>query len=632
MTARSFVLALVFVAFVSSSFVVSRPVDEFDLLADSMIEEVAVEYMPKRIPGVHKDFFLGETEAEPESSDHMPDFPPMSYYDPSDNCQICTSYTLEAYTASQNKSEMAIVLSELQGLCALNASTALLCDIIVGALVKEIPKLPEKLFHSGFYTPTILCSALSMCSVDCCSKTGNQPSQIHLSVAGAGEMSPTQMTVTWVTQDDTADVNVRYGYIDGQFDQAAVGSTRTYTQLGWVGSVHVATMTKLLPNMKYYYQVGGPNSGWSSTRSFTTIDDVLPANFTFAIYGDMGAERNYSASNQDWINYAATAAPPQDSINMVVHVGDVGYADGYEERWDLLFTEMEPAASSLPYMTSRLSKTSDTSTLYVHEDPLLTLVFFCFVCFPSLSVPGNHEVPFNFTSYKTRLEMPNFASGAASDAMYYSWDTGCIHWVAMNSESPLNTPEIDDQQIGWLKADLAAFDARRKAGQKLRASGKIGGDSCSYQAPTFLIVYMHRPMYCSNNNKQGQTRCGKEGPYLMTRVEDIFRQYAVDVVYSGHIHAYELTTNVYKGQVDPSGPIYIMNGAGGNREGQNNAWSDPAPSWVVHSEGLAGLGHLTMVNSTTLNWRWFTQTDLGSALESNTSPTPVSQQFIHARI
>lgn len=121
--------------------------------------------------------------------------------------------------------------------------------------------------------------------------------------------------------------------------------------------------------------------------------------------------------------------------------------------------------------------------------------------------------------------------------MYYSWDAGCIHFVSVNSESPLDLPQVDPQQIAWLTSDLEAFSVRRAAG---RARIVLEGDdgSCSYSAPTFLVVYMHRPMYCNlGGHQDGVVICGEEGSYLRGLMEELFVSNGVDIVIMGHVHA-----------------------------------------------------------------------------------------------
>ena len=150
--------------------------------------------------------------------------------------------------------------------------------------------------------------------------------------------------------------------------------------------------------------------------------------------------------------------------------------------------------------------------------------------------------------------MPTASSGAPSDAHFYSWDAGCIHFVALHSESWFNTPEITPLQVAWLARDLASY-SQRKAEAIQR--GLAGGVECSADAPSFLIVYMHRPMYCGTGGSQGDKRCLKEGAYLRQQVESLLQQHKADVVFAGHVHAYERTTNLFNDAVDPSGPVYI---------------------------------------------------------------------------
>jgi len=191
-----------------------------------------------------------------------------------------------------------------------------------------MPGLPAKLHTTGIYTPQILCSALGACSVNCC--TDNRPSQIHLAAAAVGARAGTAMLVTWITADNTTGAgSVRYGQSAAALTQSAEAALSTYTNGGWIGSIHIATMGPLTPDVETFYQVGSDAGGWSDVRSFTPFGPSLPAGFRFAVVGDMGAERTYSAGHQDFINFAASAkAPPEVKISTVIHAGDIGYADG----------------------------------------------------------------------------------------------------------------------------------------------------------------------------------------------------------------------------------------------------------------------------------------------------------------
>jgi 3',5'-cyclic AMP phosphodiesterase CpdA len=154
-----------------------------------------------------------------------------------------------------------------------------------------------------------------------------------------------------------------------------------------------------------------------------------------------------------------------------------------------------------------------------------------------LSPADSHEIYFNFSSYKSRLHMPSVASNATLEgAMYYSYDAGCVHFVSLSSESPSDSPLIQADQVAWLATDLEAFEARRVAGRLNRKDGD--DDECTYAAPTFAVVFIHRPLYCSAAGKEGTERCGTQAAYLRSQIEGLLVQYKVDLVFSGHVHAY----------------------------------------------------------------------------------------------
>ena len=266
-----------------------------------------------------------------------------------------------------------------------------------------------------------------------------------------------------------------------------------------------------------------------------------------------------------------------------------------------------------------------------HVAPLLFIVFCCRLCFLL-------QIYFNFSSYKARMAMPAVQSNATLEgALYHSWDAGCIHFVALNSEDPQESVDVEPDQIAWLQADLAQFQARRLAGKAKRAaSGEVNDGTCSFNAPTFLIVYIHRPLYCSVAGAEGLQRCTTEGAYLRSKLEALFLEYKVDLVYCGHVHAYERMSGIVNGVSDPAGPQYILNGAGGNREGGvGDGWLATPADWslvrIGDGPGQPGLGTLQLINSTTLLWNWYYQTDLAEAVAESGIPKPADSALILAK-
>lgn len=82
---------------------------------------------------------------------------------------------------------------------------------------------------------------------------------------------------------------------------------------------------------------------------------------------------------------------------------------------------------------------------------------------------------------------------------------------------------------------------------------------------------------------------------------------------------------MYAGVVDPSGPVYVVNGAGGNREGVSSNWITPTPAWSAMQGGVAGVGTLTVANASTLIWEFYRQNN-GTA-----EVTLIDQVALHAR-
>merc|ERR1712159_309320 len=188
------------------------------------------------------------------------------------------------------------------------------------------------------------------------------------------------MLVTWVTQPNTTEVVpvVRYGSTK-QLGSKNQGSTETYTDGGWDGLIHKATMHGLEPQSTFYYQLGDGDLV-SEVLSFRTpvSADGRDA-YKLAVTADMGVY-NSSGTRSDLVE----ALP---DIDLVVHVGDISYADGNQTKWDEYMNLFQPILSQRAYMVG----------------------------------VGNHEHAFNFSSYLHRFAMPQ-SSGSQSPNLWYSFD------------------------------------------------------------------------------------------------------------------------------------------------------------------------------------------------------------------
>jgi hypothetical protein len=196
--------------------------------------------------------------------------------------------------------------------------------------------------------------------------------------------------------------------------------------------------------------------------------------------------------------------------------------------------------------------------------------------------------------------MPGSAAlGGWQDNLFYSLDVGSIHLTAMDTESPLDLAWVSSTQAEWLKHDLAKSKSLSQA---------------------WTIVYGHRPLYCSNHGGQDIPDGNKR---LQAALEDILLEGQVDLVIQGHVHDYERSWPLRKGSpvarhyVDPSAPVYVVNGAAGNREDNDNPpagqpWQpsvlDVDPGCKPFAQDVS-FGILT-ISDTSLVWEQFVSASL----------------------
>lgn len=515
---------------------------------------------------------------------HMPTGPldtsPYPPIDPSLKCTGCQELVNSTMAALGNNATLASLLQALEAKCNSWGILAGLCDKLVAKLVKTLPTLPFQLYKGGFYTPGIFCTFLSFCQAPCCS-SADTAEGIHLSY---GSDPTTSVGVTWSTLTKHGDNVINYSEDKYNLDQTATATMTTYTQHGWVGTIHRVWLNQLVPGTTYYYRVG--ESG--EVFTFTTLNQTIPFNFNIGEVADMGDSQE-SYDNINFLNNLTVTG----QIQSIIHAGDTSYADGYAPRWDNFFRMIEPTAARLSYMT----------------------------------IPGNHEFYDEFLEYKLRFLNPG-SDPAGNSTLFYSYDIGCVHFVGINTESVIDTPYVDPAQLAWLQQDLQTFNQRRHQAKQERLENNIElPAACSTAHPTFLVAFFHRPMYCSVSGQKWN--CADGMKYLQATMEKIFNDNQVDLALYGHMHNYERTVPTYQGNPSTNSPVYILNGAGGNREGDDNDWLQPAPSWsAARIGGTWGAGILTIVNSTALEWNFYRDQQIQQWLSNTNQPLPTAADSV----
>ena len=360
-----------------------------------------------------------------------------------------------------------------------------------------------------------------------------------------------------------------------------------------LSSLDAAIMTDLIPSTEYSYRVGNDVDGWSSTftfRSLPTTDDPSPV--TFALVGDWGIHDNSATTLPALENELKS-----NSIDAVIHVGDIAYdMDLIRGKVGDDFMEaIEPIASAIPYM----------------------------------ACPGNHEFNYNFTAFTHRFSgLPHPSTppydkipaslgtnvGGKKNNWFYSFDFKNVHFVSLSTELVVDILDVTNtSRYGFNYPDLTTF-------QHDWLTQDLKSNSLNPETE-WLIVYSHRPMYCSCNDDDcdgdhaDAVRNGVPGN-TAAGLEQTFKKYGVDIYVSGHMHMYERLLPVFQNVSDPldyspdmrtmtnpSAPVHIITGAGGNPEGTDgfpNTTTLPfsavrAPEWSYSK--------MIVHNATHLHWQ-----------------------------
>ncbi|KAK7104144.1 hypothetical protein V1264_018908 [Littorina saxatilis] len=385
-----------------------------------------------------------------------------------------------------------------------------------------------------------------------------QPEQVHIAYGDPDD--PSQMFVVWSTANDTTTSMVRYFAMGSSKVMITEGVSRKFTdggELRRVQYIHRVKLTGLTPGQKYQYTCGS-TEGWSEMFSFSAMKSGTNWSPRFAMYGDLG---NINAQSLPRLQLETE----QDKYDAILHVGDFAYDMNVDNArvGDEFMRQIEPIAAHVPYMTC----------------------------------PGNHEMKYNFSNYKHRFVMPG---DELSDRMFYSFNIGPAHIISFSSEyyffiyygivQPI-------EQYRWLERDLA--EANKPENRAKRP---------------WIITMAHRPMYCSNENKDD---CTKKESIIRTGVpflhslglEKLFYQYGVDLTLWAHEHSYERLWPVYDRKVyngsaaepytNPGAPVHIITGSAGCQEDHDKFINNTAP-WSAFRSDDYGYTRMTVHNASHL--------------------------------
>ncbi len=429
------------------------------------------------------------------------------------------------------------------------------------------------------------------------------PEQLHLQLGP----TPDVVTVSWVSppnarsgsaaEDAAWPSIVTFGTSATELTSTAFGSSSTYTLQaiprdhagGFVtytsNLIHHVELTSLQPSTVYYYLVAGmrpediESDGIPSFETMPPVAGISTSSgggggggsrfpFTFIAMGDLGQTKDSAETVQH--------AMADKDARLILHAGDLSYADCQEGRWDSYFRMIEPLARRIPWMATPGNHEIEPNNLTGHiMDPFKARFHFPAVK-PGVDTTSYHQDPNNHGSDCT----PSVFTGSFDFGnSFYSLKAGAAHMLFLNSFTDTG---VGSNQRAWLEEELKTRVDREKT--------------------PWLLAVWHSPWYNSNDGHHDEAntvamRESMEGLLLAARV---------NFVLNGHVHAYERSKPVAHNVTDVArGITYINIGDGGNREGHDAFGMYAKPPWSAERNGTDyGHGRIVLLNSTHALWEW----------------------------
>ncbi|CAN1850679.1 Probable inactive purple acid phosphatase 27 [Linum perenne] len=400
-----------------------------------------------------------------------------------------------------------------------------------------------------------------------------------------------EMTVTWTSGYNIQDAVpfVQWG-LKGETQTQSPAGTLTFSRnsmcgppartVGWrdPGFFHTTFMKDLWPNSVYTYQLGHKlNNGsiiWSKSHSFKSSpypgQDSLQR---VIIFGDMGkAERDgsneYSNYQPGSLNTTDTLMNDLNNYDIVFHIGDLSYANGYISQWDQFTQMVEPIASTVPYMVAS----------------------------------GNHErdYPGSGSFYDTNdsggecgvvAETMFYVPADNRAKFWYETDYGMFHFCVADTEHDWRE---GTEQYKFIEKCFASADRQKQPWLIFIAHRVLGYSSSSYYA------------------SQGSF----DEPMGRDDMQKLWQKYKVDIAFFGHVHNYERTCPIYQNicvnkekthySDTVNGTIHVVVGGGGSH------LSDFTPLqtyWSIYRDHDYGFVKLTAYNHSSLLFEYKKSSD-----------------------
>ncbi|KAL5146143.1 putative inactive purple acid phosphatase 27 [Glycine soja] len=388
-----------------------------------------------------------------------------------------------------------------------------------------------------------------------------------------------EMTVTWTSGYDINEAVpfVEWGPKGGKKTRSHAG-TLTFNRnsmcgepartVGWrdPGFIHTSFLKELWPNFRYTYKLGHMLSNgsyvWSKKYSFKA--SPYPGQNSLQrviIFGDMGkAERDGSNEYADYqpgsLNTTDQLVKDLENYDIVFHIGDMPYANGYISQWDQFTAQVQEISSTVPYMIAS----------------------------------GNHERDWPNTGSFYDTPDSGGECGVPAETMYKA-DYGLFRFCIADSEHDWRE---GSEQYKFIEHCLATVDRKHQP---------------------WLIFSAHRPLGYSSNLWYGMEGSFEE-PMGRESLQKLWQKYKVDIGFYGHVHNYERVCPIYQNQCvneekhhysgTVNGTIHVVVGGGGSHLSD---FTPSPPIWSLYRDVDYGFGKLTAFNHSYLLFEYKKSSD-----------------------
>ncbi|KAK7350702.1 hypothetical protein VNO77_09586 [Canavalia gladiata] len=386
-----------------------------------------------------------------------------------------------------------------------------------------------------------------------------------------------EMTVTWTSGYDISEAVpfVELGP-KGEKQTRSPAGTLTFSRnsmcgepartVGWrdPGFIHTSFLKELWPNMRYTYRLG-----------HRLLSD--------GSYAERDGSNEYANYQPGSLNTTDQLINDLDKIDIVFHIGDLPYANGYISQWDQFTAQVQQISSTVPYMIASGNHERDwpnTGSFYDTPDS-----------------GGECGVPAETMYYVPAENRAKF---------WYKADYGMFRFCIADSEHDWRE---GSEQYKFIEHCLATVDRKQQP---------------------WLIFSAHRPLGYSSNAWYGMEGSFEE-PMGRESLQKLWQKYKVDIAFYGHVHNYERICPIYQNQCVNSekyhysgtvnGTIHIVVGGGGSHLSD---FSAVPPVWSLYRDLDYGFGKLTAFNHSYLLFEYKKSSD-GEVYDSFT----ISRDYRH---